>query len=163
MHTPKWISLSMMQMARAKYLKYYATRGSKCTLYRPLPTAVCDPTSNPPPQVILQGLHNMNRAIHQDVVAIQLLPREQWVAPSSVVLLDEREAKDEDDTEEEEKEKAVRRSCCCCYVLSCSSCSSSSSSSRIVTKCFVEEENFLRGQIWSFSQTGWCQTVFCID
>ena len=42
------------------------------------------------------------------MVAVQLLPREEWVAPSSVVLLDEREAKDEDDTEEEEKEKAVR-------------------------------------------------------
>ena len=65
--------------------------------------------STPPlySQVILQGLHNLNRAIHQDVVAVQLLPREEWVAPSSVVLLDEREAKDEDDTEEEEKEKAV--------------------------------------------------------
>ncbi|CAL8362508.1 unnamed protein product [Boreogadus saida] len=59
-------------------------------------------------EVILQGLHNLNRAIHQDVVAVQLLPREEWVAPSSVVLLDEREAKDEDDTEEEEKEKAMK-------------------------------------------------------
>ena len=118
MHTPKWIQLPFNDAdGESEVSEYYATRGSKCTLYRHLPTAVCDSTSNSPPQVILQGLHNMNRAIHQDVVAIQLLPREQWVAPSSVVLLDEREVKDEDDTEEEEKEKAVRRSCCCYVVV----------------------------------------------
>ncbi|KAG7247225.1 hypothetical protein CRUP_031186, partial [Coryphaenoides rupestris] len=59
-------------------------------------------------KILLQGLQNLNRAIHQDVVAVQLLPREQWVAPSSVVLHDEREAKDDDATEEEEKEKAIK-------------------------------------------------------
>ncbi|KAJ3609936.1 hypothetical protein NHX12_022030 [Muraenolepis orangiensis] len=58
--------------------------------------------------VLLQGLQNLNRAIHQDVVAVQLLPREQWVAPSSIVLQDEREAKDEETTEEEEKEQAMK-------------------------------------------------------
>uniref|UniRef100_A0A8D3C424 Exosome complex exonuclease RRP44 n=1 Tax=Scophthalmus maximus TaxID=52904 RepID=A0A8D3C424_SCOMX len=57
-------------------------------------------------EVLLQGLQNLNRAVHQDVVAVQLLPRSQWVAPSSVVLQDEGAAKD-DDVEEEEEEKAV--------------------------------------------------------
>lgn len=54
-------------------------------------------------QVLIQGLQNLNRAVHQDVVAVQLLPQSQWVAPSSVVLQDEGEAKDENADEEEEK------------------------------------------------------------
>uniref|UniRef100_A0A673CSV2 Exosome complex exonuclease RRP44 n=1 Tax=Sphaeramia orbicularis TaxID=375764 RepID=A0A673CSV2_9TELE len=57
-------------------------------------------------EVLLQGLQNLNRAVHQDVVAVQLLPRDHWVAPSSVVLQDEGMAKDEN-PEEEEEEKAV--------------------------------------------------------
>lgn len=57
-------------------------------------------------QVLIQGLQNLNRAVNQDVVAVQLLPKDQWVAPSSVVLQDEGEAKD-DDAEEEEEERAV--------------------------------------------------------
>uniref|UniRef100_A0A8P4KRV5 Exosome complex exonuclease RRP44 n=1 Tax=Dicentrarchus labrax TaxID=13489 RepID=A0A8P4KRV5_DICLA len=55
-------------------------------------------------EVLIQGLQNLNRAVHQDVVAVQLLPRNQWVAPSAVVLQDEGTAKD-DDAEEEEEEK----------------------------------------------------------
>lgn len=57
-------------------------------------------------QIILQGLKNLNRAIHEDIVAVELLPRHQWVAPSSVVLQDE--GQNEDDIEkEEEKERIV--------------------------------------------------------
>uniref|UniRef100_A0A8C5GMY8 Exosome complex exonuclease RRP44 n=1 Tax=Gouania willdenowi TaxID=441366 RepID=A0A8C5GMY8_GOUWI len=55
-------------------------------------------------EVILQGLQHLNRAVHQDVVAVQLLPREQWVAPSSVVMQDEGAGKD-DGVEEDEEEK----------------------------------------------------------
>lgn len=57
-------------------------------------------------QVLIQGLQNLNRAVHQDVVAVQLLPRNQWVAPSSIVLQDEGTAKD-DEAEDEEEEKSV--------------------------------------------------------
>lgn len=57
-------------------------------------------------QVLIQGLQNLNRAVNQDVVAVQVLPQNQWVAPSSVVLQDEGEAKD-DNTEEEEEERVV--------------------------------------------------------
>lgn len=57
-------------------------------------------------QVLIQGLQNLNRAVHQDVVAVQLLPRNQWVAPSSVVLQDEGPAKD-DSVEEEDEENVV--------------------------------------------------------
>ncbi|KAM7408518.1 hypothetical protein PAMA_002310 [Pampus argenteus] len=58
-------------------------------------------------EVLIQGLQNLNRAVYQDVVAVQLLPRNEWVAPSSVVLQDEGKAKD-DNAEEEEEEKALR-------------------------------------------------------
>uniref|UniRef100_H3DI20 Exosome complex exonuclease RRP44 n=1 Tax=Tetraodon nigroviridis TaxID=99883 RepID=H3DI20_TETNG len=54
-------------------------------------------------EVLIQGLQNLNRAVHQDVVALQLFPQSQWVAPSSVLLQDEGEAKDADADEEEEK------------------------------------------------------------
>lgn len=59
-------------------------------------------------EVLIQGLQNLNRAVYQDVVAVQLLPRDQWVAPSSVVLQDEGSAKDDTEEEEEEEEKALR-------------------------------------------------------
>lgn len=59
-------------------------------------------------EVLLQGLTNLNRAVHQDVVAVQLLSREKWVAPSSVVLQDEGSAKD--DAGDEDEDKALKAS-----------------------------------------------------
>lgn len=60
-------------------------------------------------EVLIQGLQNLNRAVNQDVVAIQLLPRSQWVAPSSVVLQDEGKAKDDEAAEQEaEEEEALK-------------------------------------------------------
>ncbi|KAM9454993.1 exosome complex exonuclease RRP44 [Clarias gariepinus] len=56
-------------------------------------------------EVLLQGLQNLNRAVHQDVVAVELFPKERWVAPSSVVLQDDRQ--NDEDTEEEEVEKKL--------------------------------------------------------
>ncbi|KAJ8253393.1 hypothetical protein GJAV_G00212430 [Gymnothorax javanicus] len=52
-------------------------------------------------EVLIQGLQNLNRAVHQDVVAVALLPSNQWVAPSSVVLQDEG-PKDEDEVDDAE-------------------------------------------------------------
>lgn len=60
-------------------------------------------------EVLLQGLTNLNRAVHQDVVAVQLLSRDKWVAPSSIVLQDEGMAKD-DAGEEEDEDKALKTS-----------------------------------------------------
>ncbi|XP_056147865.1 exosome complex exonuclease RRP44 [Lampris incognitus] len=59
-------------------------------------------------EILLQGLQNLNRAVHQDVVAVQLLPRDQWVAPSSVVLQDDGGANDEGVTEEGKEENALK-------------------------------------------------------
>ena len=42
------------------------------------------------PQVFVRGREHLNRAVHQDIVAVELLPRAQWSAPSSLVLEDEK-------------------------------------------------------------------------
>lgn len=52
-------------------------------------------------EIIVQGLKHLNRAVHEDVVAVEILPKNQWVAPSPVVLQDE--GQDEDDVEKEEE------------------------------------------------------------
>ncbi|XP_072556676.1 exosome complex exonuclease RRP44 [Paramormyrops kingsleyae] len=52
-------------------------------------------------EVLIQGLQNLNRAVHQDVVAMELLPREAWASPSSLVLLDEGPKADSENLEEE--------------------------------------------------------------
>ncbi|TNN70615.1 Exosome complex exonuclease RRP44 [Liparis tanakae] len=59
-------------------------------------------------EVLIQGLQNLNRAVYQDVVAVQLYPRNQWVAPSSVVLQDEGAAKDDNEDKEDDEEKSLR-------------------------------------------------------
>ena len=30
-------------------------------------------------QVLIRGLKNLNRAVHEDVVAVEILPKDQWV------------------------------------------------------------------------------------
>lgn len=54
-------------------------------------------------EILLQGLRSINRAMHEDVVAVQLLEKESWFAPSSVVLQDEGESDDIESVEEKEK------------------------------------------------------------
>ncbi len=56
-------------------------------------------------QVLLQGLQYLNRAVHQDVVAVELFPKERWVAPSSIVLQDD--SPNDEDAEEDETENKV--------------------------------------------------------
>uniref|UniRef100_A0A673K7D6 Protein DIS3 homolog n=1 Tax=Sinocyclocheilus rhinocerous TaxID=307959 RepID=A0A673K7D6_9TELE len=57
-------------------------------------------------EVLLQGLQNLNRAVHQDVVAVELFPKEHWVAPSSVVLQDD--SPNDEDAEEDETENKLK-------------------------------------------------------
>ncbi|KAM6099526.1 exosome complex exonuclease RRP44 [Theristicus caerulescens] len=60
-------------------------------------------------EIIIQGLKHLNRAVHEDIVAVELLARDEWVAPSSVVLQDDDQ--NEDDIEkEEEKENILKTS-----------------------------------------------------
>ncbi|XP_069746671.1 exosome complex exonuclease RRP44 [Narcine bancroftii] len=55
-------------------------------------------------QILIQGLKNLNRAIHEDIVAVELLPKEMWIAPSAVILQDEGQVEDG----EEEREHLMK-------------------------------------------------------
>ncbi|XP_029458877.1 exosome complex exonuclease RRP44 [Rhinatrema bivittatum] len=58
-------------------------------------------------EIIIQGLKNLNRAVHEDIVAVEMLKKDQWMAPSAIILQDE--GQEEDDVEnEEEKEKLLK-------------------------------------------------------
>lgn len=46
--------------------------------------------------VFIQGSANLNRAVHEDVVAVEILPQSQWTCPSSLVIEDTEEKADED-------------------------------------------------------------------
>ncbi|XP_042661735.1 exosome complex exonuclease RRP44 [Tyto alba] len=60
-------------------------------------------------EIIIQGLKHLNRAVHEDIVAVELLAKDEWVAPSSVVLQDD--GQNEDDIEnEEERENILKTS-----------------------------------------------------
>ena len=43
--------------------------------------------------VLVQGLKNLNRAVHEDVVAVELLPESDWSYPSGLVMKDPDEVK----------------------------------------------------------------------
>uniref|UniRef100_A0A8B9GCQ5 Exosome complex exonuclease RRP44 n=1 Tax=Amazona collaria TaxID=241587 RepID=A0A8B9GCQ5_9PSIT len=60
-------------------------------------------------EIIIQGLKHLNRAVHEDIVAVELLPKGEWVALSSVVLQDDGQNEDDIETEEE-KENILKTS-----------------------------------------------------
>lgn len=47
-------------------------------------------------KVFIQGRANLNRAVHDDIVAIEILPELEWTCPSSLVIEDVEEKPDED-------------------------------------------------------------------
>jgi len=51
-------------------------------------------------EIFVQGLVSLNRAVQDDIVAVELLPESQWAAPSSLVL----EEKDEELAEGEQEQ-----------------------------------------------------------
>jgi len=50
-------------------------------------------------EIFIQGMVNLNRVVHDDIVAIQILPKEEWAAPCSLIL----EQKDEELAEDEQE------------------------------------------------------------
>ncbi|GFU03397.1 exosome complex exonuclease RRP44 [Nephila pilipes] len=53
--------------------------------------------------VFIQGLKNLNRVVHGDIVAVQILPQNQWTCPSSLVLEDKAKNPDEEKDDNDEK------------------------------------------------------------
>ena len=49
-------------------------------------------------KIFVQGLQNLNRAVNDDSVALEMLPESEWSCPSSMVLAED-EGKDEEDEE----------------------------------------------------------------
>ena len=57
--------------------------------------------------LIVQGRENSNRAVSGDVVVIEILPRDQWKAPSSKVIAEEDVGKNENAENEDESAEAI--------------------------------------------------------
>lgn len=63
-------------------------------------------------RVLVQGMQNLNRAVHEDVVAIELLPESEWSCPSGVVMKDaEEEAKEKEGAKEGKEEEESMDDC----------------------------------------------------
>ena len=65
-------------------------------------------------QVFIQGLVNLNRAVHEDIVAVEIFPKNQWTCPSSVVTttsptetVDDDDNEDDDDTSNDDNDLKV--------------------------------------------------------
>ena len=39
-------------------------------------------------QLFVQGYRNLNRAVHDDIVAVEVLPEQEWAIPFSLVIDD---------------------------------------------------------------------------
>lgn len=59
------------------------------------------PDSDESTTVIISGRENVNRAIHGDVVAVELLPRSEWKRLGDDKVLDQENDKEEDAKEDE--------------------------------------------------------------
>ncbi|KAK7024218.1 exosome catalytic subunit dis3 [Halocaridina rubra] len=57
--------------------------------------------------VLIQGRLNLNRALHDDVVAIQIFPKEQWSAPSAVVIDQEKQEEETGNNEDENADEQM--------------------------------------------------------
>ncbi|XP_033115744.1 exosome complex exonuclease RRP44-like [Anneissia japonica] len=47
--------------------------------------------------VFIKGLANLNRSVHGDVVAVEMLPEDEWTCPSSLVMVDNSKKDEFDD------------------------------------------------------------------
>ncbi|XP_031771061.1 exosome complex exonuclease RRP44 [Apis florea] len=45
--------------------------------------------------IFIQGRNNLNRAVDGDIIALEILPEDQWSSPSDIVLQDEEETDDD--------------------------------------------------------------------
>ncbi|XP_054715986.1 exosome complex exonuclease RRP44-like [Uloborus diversus] len=60
-----------------------------------------------PKTIFIQGRKNLNRAVHGDVVAIKILPEEEWTCPSSLVLEDK--TTNPEEVEDPENEHVLKK------------------------------------------------------
>ena len=60
--------------------------------------------------VFVQGLQNLNRAVHEDTVAVELLPESEWCCPSGLVTKEEEDNREEKEGEVEDGENRDKTS-----------------------------------------------------
>jgi exosome complex exonuclease DIS3/RRP44 len=61
------------------------------------------------PQIFIQGLNNLNRAVHDDIVAIEILPESEWATPTSLILEELEEDVGDYVNEKEEDEVVINK------------------------------------------------------
>lgn len=61
------------------------------------------------PQVFIQGYRNLNRAVHDDIVAVEILPESEWATPTSLVLEETEEDVGDFVNEKEEDEQVINK------------------------------------------------------
>lgn len=101
---PEHVALSAIQMGlkSGKYLQGVFQGSGENYLEGYVNTSTLDKW------VLVQGLKNINRAVHEDVVAVELFPESEWRCPSRLVMKDADDApkvaeKTGDESEEEEE------------------------------------------------------------
>ncbi|KAF6039601.1 hypothetical protein EB796_002097 [Bugula neritina] len=59
--------------------------------------------------IFIQGRNHLNRAVNEDLVAVEMLPQSEWSYPSSLVLEDRAQADDENTSKDDLKEASEAR------------------------------------------------------
>lgn len=102
---PEHLSLSVIQkgIKSGKYVQgsYMASRENYLEAY----VSVHDGDK----MIFIQGHMNLNRAIHSDIVAVEMLPEDEWSCPSSLVLEEKEEKVDEENIEMEDEKVKKRK------------------------------------------------------
>merc|ERR1711874_840010 len=57
--------------------------------------------------VLIQGRLNINRAIHDDVVAFEIFEKEQWSVPSTLIIDQEEEEEKKKNSEDDDGEESL--------------------------------------------------------
>ena len=61
------------------------------------------------PQLFIQGYRNLNRAVNDDIVAVELLPESEWATPTNLVLEEVKEDVGDYVNEKEEDEQVINK------------------------------------------------------
>ncbi|XP_056008572.1 exosome complex exonuclease RRP44-like isoform X2 [Ostrea edulis] len=99
---PEHLPLSVIQ----KGLKAGKFRQGKFMASRENYTEANISVSEEEKMVFIQGSQNLNRAVHDDIVAVEMLKEEDWSCPSSMILV---HTEDKDDADEEENEENMKK------------------------------------------------------
>merc|ERR1719468_684317 len=61
------------------------------------------------PSLFIQGYKNLNRAVHDDIVAVEILPESEWATPTNLYLEEVKEDVGDYVNEKEEDEQVINK------------------------------------------------------